>query len=55
MKFPLTMRVQGMVERSKVLHILLIAEGIETYEELETLVNIGVQYGQGYFIQKPDA
>lgn len=47
--------VKGMVELSKVSNIFLIAEGIETYEELETLVNLGVQFGQGYFIQKPDA
>lgn len=46
--------VKGMVEFSKVSNISLIAEGIETYEELETLVNLGVQYGQGYLIQKPD-
>lgn len=32
----------------------LIAEGIETEEELKTLIEIGVQYGQGYFIQKPN-
>lgn len=47
--------VKGMVEFSKVSNISLIAEGIETAEELDTLVNLGVQYGQGYFIQKPDA
>ena len=47
--------VKGMVEFSKASNIYLIAEGIETYEELDTLVNIGVQYGQGYFIQKPDS
>lgn len=46
--------VKGMVEFSKAANIALIAEGIETYEELVTLVNLGVQYGQGYFIQKPD-
>jgi len=32
----------------------LIAVGIETEEELRTLIKIGVQYGQGYFIQKPN-
>ena len=32
----------------------LIAEGIETKEELQTLIEIGVQYGQGFFIQKPN-
>lgn len=47
--------VKGMVELSKVSNIFIIAEGIETFEELHTLVNLGVQYGQGYFIQKPDA
>ncbi|KUO74466.1 MAG: diguanylate cyclase [Clostridia bacterium BRH_c25] len=47
--------VKGMVEFSKASNVFLIAEGIETYEELDTLVNLGVQYGQGYLIQKPDA
>lgn len=46
--------VKGMVEFSRASNIFLIAEGIETLEELDTLVNLGVQYGQGYFIQKPD-
>lgn len=46
--------VKGMVEVSKVSNIQLIAEGIESYEEFETLLNLGVQYGQGYFIQKPN-
>jgi FOG: EAL domain len=46
--------VKGMVEFSKVSNVFLIAEGIETYEELNTLVNLGVQYGQGYLLQKPD-
>ncbi|MDF2557536.1 MAG: hypothetical protein K0R71_1364 [Bacillales bacterium] len=45
--------VKGMVEFSKASSVKLIAEGVETYEELETLVKLGVQYGQGYFIQKP--
>lgn len=46
--------VKGMVEFSKVSNVSLIAEGIETFEELNTLVNLGVQYGQGYLIQKPN-
>ncbi len=32
----------------------LIAEGIETEQELIKLIEIGVHYGQGYFIQRPD-
>ncbi|MBC8060121.1 MAG: EAL domain-containing protein [Clostridiaceae bacterium] len=31
----------------------LIAEGIETEEELITLVNLGVYDGQGFFLLKP--
>lgn len=38
---------------SLVTDIKLIAEGIETENELNALVDIGVDYGQGYFIQKP--
>jgi diguanylate cyclase (GGDEF)-like protein len=45
--------VKGMVELSKASEISLIAEGIETKEELDTLIALGVQYGQGYFIQRP--
>ncbi len=47
--------VKGMVELSKASDISLIAEGIETKEELETLITLGVQYGQGYYIQKPSS
>lgn len=47
--------VKGMVEFSKASSTSLIAEGIETYEEMETLIDLGVHYGQGYYIQKPDA
>lgn len=46
--------VKGMVELSKISNIRLIAEGIESAEELETLIGLGVQYGQGYLIQHPD-
>ncbi len=34
--------------------IKVIAEGIETFDELKTLVRLGVDYGQGYFLAKPD-
>lgn len=46
--------VKGMVEFSKASNISIIAEGIETYEELNTLINLGVPYGQGYYLQRPD-
>lgn len=46
--------VKGLVEMAKHLSTNLIAEGIENMEELETLIDLGVDYGQGYFIGKPD-
>ncbi len=45
--------VKSMIELSHMANIHLIAEGIETREEMATLINLGVHYGQGYFIQKP--
>ena len=45
--------VKGMVEISRVSNIALIAEGIENHKELETIIDLGVQYGQGFLIQKP--
>ncbi len=45
--------VKGMAEFSKATSTNLIAEGIEEYKELETLIDLGVQYGQGYLIQEP--
>lgn len=47
--------IKSMCEFSKLTNCNLIAEGIETKSELKTLIDIGVQYGQGYFIQKPEA
>jgi FOG: EAL domain len=45
--------VKAMADLSNTCNINLIAEGIETKEELETLIKIGVHYGQGYYIQRP--
>lgn len=36
-------------------NIKLIAEGIETINELDCLIDIGVHYGQGFFLQRPAA
>lgn len=46
--------VRSMVELSHISNISLIAEGVETREELTTLINLGVQYAQGYYLQRPD-
>ena len=37
------------------LEMSVVAEGIETDSELETLRSIGVRYGQGYFLRRPGA
>ncbi len=47
--------VKSMVGLSKVSNIHVIAEGIESEEELDTLIHLGVQYGQGYLIQYPSS
>ncbi len=45
--------IKTFFEFCMVTDIKLIAEGIETENELNTLIDIGIDYGQGYFIQKP--
>lgn len=32
----------------------LVAEGVETREEMAVLIDLGVNYAQGYYLQKPD-
>lgn len=46
--------VKALVEFANLTNIKLVAEGIELEEELQTLVKLGVHYGQGYFLRKPD-
>lgn len=45
--------VKGLVEFSKASRVMLIAEGVETFEELDCVLHLGVQYAQGYLIQRP--
>lgn len=47
--------VRSLCEFANYSQIHIIAEGIETMEELHTLIDIGVHFGQGYYIQKPNA
>jgi len=44
---------KAMVDFGKSAGILLIAEGIETEEELKTLIKLNVDLGQGYFLDIP--
>lgn len=47
--------VEGFVYFCKSMGIKLIAEGIEKVEELEKIIQLGVDFGQGYYLGKPDA
>lgn len=47
--------VKSMCEYANLTNTYLIAEGIETEEELSKLIEMGVHYGQGYFIKYPSA
>jgi len=47
--------VRSLSEFANYSQIHIIAEGIETREELVTLIDIGVHFGQGYFIQRPQS
>lgn len=48
------MLIKALSDFGKNAEILVIAEGIETKEELDTLISLGVSYGQGYFLGYPD-
>ncbi len=45
--------VKGIVQVCKELSITIIAEGVETYEELRTLEDFGIELFQGYYFAKP--
>lgn len=46
--------VRSLHEFCRLADVKLIAEGIETEEELKVLIDIGVAYGQGYLLQRPN-
>jgi EAL domain-containing protein (putative c-di-GMP-specific phosphodiesterase class I) len=45
--------MSSMVTFAKRVGVKLVAEGIETKEELDVLMAIGVAYGQGFYFTKP--
>lgn len=45
--------VKGLVEMARCSGVSVLAEGIETKGELATLIELGVAYGQGYFLGRP--
>lgn len=45
--------VETMVTLSKTLGLTVVAEGIETYEQLEILQTLDCDYGQGFYFSRP--
>ena len=45
--------LKGLVEMANHTSFELIAEGIETEDELELLMKLGIDYGQGYLLERP--
>jgi EAL domain-containing protein (putative c-di-GMP-specific phosphodiesterase class I) len=45
--------IKTLYEFCLVTNIKVIAEGIETENEMNALIDIGIDYGQGYLIQRP--
>ena len=45
--------VRGMIEYCHENYIMVIAEGIETVEEYDTAKELGVDFGQGFYLAKP--
>jgi diguanylate cyclase (GGDEF)-like protein len=46
--------LETFVNFSQKINSYLIAEGVEKAEELETLIKLGVNYGQGFLLAKPN-
>ena len=44
---------RGIIQVCRELSMQVIAEGIETYEELNTLGELGVELFQGYYFARP--
>ncbi len=47
--------VKFIVAFCKESHIISVAEGIETQQDLDTVMDLGVDAGQGYFLYRPTA
>ena len=50
-----TLLIKNLVDYANSMNIKIIAEGIETKEDLDALIKLGIHYGQGYFISMPMA
>ena len=43
----------ALISFTEEMDIAMVAEGIETAEELETLATLGVRFGQGFYLAEP--
>ena len=51
---PETLAVLGsIVQLARTLNLSIVAEGVETYEQVEKIRSLGIALGQGYFFNKP--
>jgi EAL domain-containing protein (putative c-di-GMP-specific phosphodiesterase class I) len=44
---------RALISFAQEMDMTIVAEGIETDAELQTLLELGVRYGQGYFLAQP--
>ena len=49
------MTIQALQQIASIFNSALVAEGIETAEDLRILRDMGIPYGQGYFLGRPQA
>jgi len=47
--------IKGLVEAARSTHSLVLAEGVETREELLALAGMGIDLVQGFYLHKPEA
>ncbi len=47
--------IQALQHIATIFGTALVAEGIETAEDLRVLRDVGIEYGQGYFLGRPEA
>jgi EAL domain-containing protein (putative c-di-GMP-specific phosphodiesterase class I) len=47
--------VRMIIELAKTLGVTVIAEGIETQEQVSALIALGCEYGQGFYLGRPRA
>lgn len=46
--------VKALIELADAMEVSVIAEGIETRQELDSLLKLGIRYGQGYLLGRPE-